>query len=143
MHAQGATRCPLAAYQTREGIALKSANMEENKGQRSFAKLMLNSMWGKFGQWTDKRQVREFTDPQSVLEFVDSNQHTITYISTLTEDRVEIHYRQVVDDRLPSMNLNIFIAAFTTCHARLRLYDALHHLQERVLYFHTDSVIYS
>ena len=74
---------------------------------------------------------------------MDSHQHNITYVSVLVEDRVEIHYHQVADDRLPSVNLNIFVAAFTTCHARLCLYEALHHMQERVLYFDTDSVMYS
>lgn len=37
---------------------------------------------------------------------------------------------------------NIFIAAFTTCHARLTLYESLDLLQEQVLYYDTDSVIY-
>lgn len=37
---------------------------------------------------------------------------------------------------------NIFIAAFTTCLARLKLYDVLHMLDTRVLYFDTDSVIF-
>ena len=115
----------ISAYQTREGIALNRANIAKNDGQRSLAKLMLNSMWRKIGQCTDKIQVREFTDPQFLLEFIDSiPHHNITYVSVLTEDRVEIHYRQVADDRLPSVNLNIFVAAFTTCHARRRLYAA-------------------
>ena len=39
-------------------------------------------------------------------------------------------------------NLNIFIACFTTCWARLRLYDALDMLGDRVLYYDTDSIIY-
>ena len=33
--------------------------------------------------------------------------------------------------------------AFTTCHARLKLYEYLDHLKEQVLYFDTVSVIYS
>ena len=80
----------LAAYATREGIALSPANMEKNNGRRSLAKLTLNSMWGKFGQRTDKIQIKEFTDPQSFLEFMDSNQHKITYVSVLTKERIEI-----------------------------------------------------
>ena len=40
------------------------------------------------------------------------------------------------------MKTNIFIAIFTTAHARLKLYSALERLQERVLYYDTDSVIY-
>ena len=41
-----------------------------------------------------------------------------------------------------SNNTNIYIAAFTTAHARLMLYDKLDYLGERVLYFDTDSIIY-
>ena len=40
------------------------------------------------------------------------------------------------------MKTNIFLATFTTCWARLKLYDVLDSLGERVLYYDTDSVIY-
>ena len=38
--------------------------------------------------------------------------------------------------------INIFVAAFTTCWARLRLYEALELLGECLLYFDTDSIIF-
>ena len=37
---------------------------------------------------------------------------------------------------------NVFLAAFTTAHARLRLYEVLEKLDRKVLYFDTDSVVY-
>lgn len=37
---------------------------------------------------------------------------------------------------------NVFIAAFTTSLARLKLYEALDFLGDRVMYYDTDSVIY-
>lgn len=37
---------------------------------------------------------------------------------------------------------NVFIAAFTTSLARLKLYEALYFLGDRALYYDTDSVIY-
>ena len=37
---------------------------------------------------------------------------------------------------------NVFIASFTTCWARLKLYEVLQMLRERVLYFDTDSVMF-
>ena len=37
---------------------------------------------------------------------------------------------------------NVFIAAFTTCFARLKLYEELQRLGSRVLYMDTDSLIY-
>ena len=42
-----------------------------------------------------------------------------------------------------SNNTNIYIACFTRSHARLMLYDKLDYLQEKVLYFDTDSIIYN
>ena len=42
-----------------------------------------------------------------------------------------------------SKNTNIYIACFTTSHARLMLYDKLDYLQKKVLYFDTDSIIYT
>lgn len=37
---------------------------------------------------------------------------------------------------------NVFIATFTTCWARHKLYEVLQMLDKRVLYFDTDSVIF-
>ena len=39
-------------------------------------------------------------------------------------------------------NTNVVLAAYTTAQARLKLYTLLECLQERVLYFDTDSVVY-
>ena len=41
-----------------------------------------------------------------------------------------------------SFRTNVFIAAFTTSLARLKLYEALDFLGDRALYYDTDSVIY-
>ena len=41
-----------------------------------------------------------------------------------------------------SFKQNVFITAFTTSLARLKLYDALDFLGDRVLYYYTDSVIH-
>ena len=38
---------------------------------------------------------------------------------------------------------NIFVATFTTCFARLKLYGLLDMLQERILYYDTDSVVFT
>ena len=130
-------------YARREGIHLDYDQVQHNPGRRALAKMMLNSMWGKFGQRQNKMQVREFTEPQAFHEFLDSDQNDIRYVSTLTEDRVEVHYTKQDHCESLSPNLNIFVACFTTCWARLRLYEALQLLGEQVLYFDTDSVVFA
>ena len=126
----------------REKVVLTSAKIQKNPGRRALAKLMLNSMWGKFGQQTNKLQVREFLDPPDFWKFLDSSSHDIRWVSPVTEERVEVHYRMQEHCESDSPNLNIFVACFTTCHARLRLYQALELLGDRALYSDTDSVIF-
>ena len=59
------------------------------------------------------------------------------------DDMVQMTYNfkdQFVDN---SKNTNVCIACFTTSHARLMLYNKLDYLNETVLYFDTDSIIYA
>jgi len=56
---------------------------------------------------------------------------------------LEIVFANLQDNQPDNERINIFVAAFTTCHARLKLYESLEQLQQRVLYFDTDSVIYT
>ena len=55
---------------------------------------------------------------------------------------MEIRYEYGDKFVQPDPKTNVIIAAFTTAYARLQLYDELDILQERVLYYDTDSVIY-
>ena len=56
---------------------------------------------------------------------------------------IRVQFRMVNELFVKSSNkVNVAIAAFTTAYARLKLYDLLDLLQERVLYYDTDSVIY-
>ena len=91
------------AYYVREGIHLDPTKITTKTGQRQLAKMMLNSMWGKFGQWLNKTHVREFTEPQPFLQFLDTDQTDVWYVSALTEDRLEVHYQWVEDNVLPSV----------------------------------------
>ena len=66
----------------------------------------------------------------------------IKYVGIQSDDRVEVQCTLQEEDESISPNLNIFVACFTTCWARLKLYDALDILQEQVLYKDTDSVVF-
>ena len=129
-------------YYEHEGIQLEYDKIEENKGLRTLAKMMLNSMWGKFGQRLNKTQVRQFDDPQAFHHFLDTDTMDVRHVSVINDNMVEVHYQYQNEDIPVSPHLNIFVACFTTCWARLHLYEALELLGERVLYYDTDSVIY-
>ena len=59
-----------------------------------------------------------------------------------TDDILEAVYTSVHDNAVKGTKTDIFVAAFTTCHAGLKLYESLDILQEQVLYYDTDSVVY-
>lgn len=55
---------------------------------------------------------------------------------------IQLSWEDKKDTIKEDFNTNVFVATFTTCWARLKLYEVLEMLQERVLYFDTDSVIF-
>ena len=130
------------SYFEQEGIPLEYDKIKKNPGLRTLAKMMLNSMWGKFGQRLNKTQVQPFHDPQAFHRFLDTDSLDVRHVSVINDDLVEAHYQYQDEDIPVSPNLNIFVACFTTCWARLRLYAALEPLRERVLYYDTDSIIF-
>ena len=132
----------LRDYFEHEGIQLEYNNIKKNPGLRTLAKMMLNSMWGKFGQRLNKTQLQEFDDPKAFHNFLDTSTLDVRHVSVMNDQMIEVLYQYQKEDIPVSPNLNIFVACFTTCWARLRLYEALQLLGERVLYYDTDYVIY-
>ena len=55
---------------------------------------------------------------------------------------LEIVHTSVDDNAPTSDHTNIFVAAYTTCLARLKLYELLEELGKQTLYFDTDSEIF-
>ena len=133
----------LQDYKTHEGIGLDRSKIEKNPGIRSLAKLMLNSFWGKFGQRPNQTQVTTCTKPSEFFHVITDNRQVVYRIEIVNEHMIEV-YHTFEEESIPvQTNVKIFIACFTTSYARLKLYDALDTLQERVLYMDTDSVIYT
>jgi hypothetical protein len=59
------------------------------------------------------------------------------------DDILVVYYKRNINSTFSSNTVNVVLASFVTCHARLRLYKELKKLGNRVLYFDTDSIIYS
>ena len=130
-------------YRQREGIDLDPDNIEKNPGLKATAKLMLNSFWGKFGENMRKTKTAIVTSPAELYNLILDPLVNISSIRICTEERLEVLYSVPSDEYVENGKTNIFIAAFTTGHARLKLYSYLRVLKEQVLYFDTDSVIYT
>ncbi|XP_022787930.1 uncharacterized protein LOC111327883 [Stylophora pistillata] len=123
-------------------LGIDLGKIEFNAGKRAIAKMCLNSLWGKFGQRNNMKTVY-VTEPVEFYRILLDDSVDDLNIQFINEDMVEMYYiskDQFFDN---SRDTNIFIAAFTTSHARVMMYrDVLEPLREQVLGFDTDSVWY-
>ena len=129
-------------YQEREGIRLDIASIAKNPGRKATAKLMLNSFWGKFGERVNKPTTVTVKDPTHLFSLISDAAVDLSTLRLCTDDILEAVYTSVQENAVKGTKTNIFEAAFTTCHARLRLYESLDTLQQQVLYYDTYSVVY-
>ena len=135
----------IGQYMEKEGVLLDRGNIEKNPGLRALTKLCLNSFWGKFGQRLNMRQTDLFHESQANTFFFqlfsDPLKQPIDF-HILSNDTIQVEW-QYKDDCQPDDNkTNIYLATFTTCWARLKLYSVLEQLGRGVLYYDTDSIIY-
>ena len=85
-------------------------------------------------------KTKEVTEPKDLYAYLD--QYEVKDVQMINDETVEIQYIEKEGFVEENDKVNIVIAAFTTAYARLKLYDLLDLLQERVLYYDTDSVVY-
>ena len=130
-------------YEEHEGIKLDPSRIEKNPGRKQVAKLMLNSFWGKFGENEHRVQTQSIQDEYTWQKIVQDDSIIVKDVRIFNEDVMEVSTLKNEDACQSSGKINIFIACFTTALARLKLYAELEKLNEQVLYYDTDSVIYS
>ena len=104
---------------------------------------MLNSFWVKFGENLHKKSTEAVTTPAQLFALVSETLFDIHTVGICSEDSLEVLYSNLKENQPDNGRVNIFVAVFTTCWARLKLYNYLEQLQDQVLYFDTDSVIFS
>ena len=116
-----------------------------NPGLRSLAKLMLVSLWGKFGERDNYSECAYFhrDDPlawNKLLERYENDSISDIIINESTENYICVTF--VERYKRKNKHTNLMLASFITAGGRLRLYEHLSKLGDRVLYHDTDSIIY-
>jgi hypothetical protein len=103
---------------------------------------MLNSFWGKFGQRENQPKTTITHQPYDLFKALTDPAVVVNNVMPINEKCITINweYKHEIQDSLPFTN--VCIAAYTTTQARLKLYEYLEKLEERVLYYDTDSILY-
>lgn len=133
------------SYEQREGIVLNPEKIEHNAGLRSLAKLLLNSFWGKFGQRQNLTKTQFVHDSQAHVLYQQMVNPAVEIVDfqIVNEENLMLSTKRLSEELCLPGHTNLFLASFTTCWARLKLYELLDQLQSRVLYWDTDSVIFT
>ena len=92
----------------------------------------------------DEKLQTEFIDDLAALNalLVDETKELHDF-HIINETVLMVTWKYKEEFRIGGKKSNIFIAAFTTCWARLKLYQEIEKLGNRVYYFDTDSIIFS
>lgn len=125
-------------YHQREGIRLEYHSIASNPGLRALVKLMLNSVWSKFGQRENMPKTTYIPDPCEYFDMLTSNCQQVKDVSYVSEEMVRLHW--ILDDDFVETRCR---TKYTTAQARLKLYSYLERLGDRTLYADTDSIIFT
>ena len=79
------------------------------------------SFWGKFGERINKTTTVTVKDPSHLFSLVSDAALDISTLRLCTDDILEAVYTSAHDNAVKGSKTNIFVAAFITCHARLKL----------------------
>lgn len=132
----------------REKIVLDSASIEKNPVRRTIAKLFLNCLWGKFAQRLQLPKTKYLSEQEELNKMLVDSTISLKAMEILNNpdqpgsDMILVNYEDKHEFIEECPFGNVVLAAFTTAHARLHLYETLQPLGSRVLYFDTDSIIY-
>ena len=132
-------------YLTHEGIQLDRGKIEKNPGRRQCCKLMVTSLWGKFGQRGNLSTTVSVHNLQEMNALIFNPELDILECDPMPHQpgTWQITYCQLSEYLcVEPKTTNVYVAAFTTCWARIKLWKELFKLGKRVLYYDTDSIIY-
>ena len=131
----------LQTLKERLDISLTVNDFVQNESLKQLAKMLLNSLWGKFGQRSTMTETSVLTNSKERMSYYRRQKKGVLFEkgTRLYGGLFEMkHYKR----NFKLSNKNAAVAAFVTAQARLRLWRQLHLLGTRVYYHDTDSIIY-
>jgi hypothetical protein len=130
-------------YKEREDIILKKEDIDYNPGMRAIGKLVVVSFWGKFAQSCNLNKTQYITEPQEFFKLLSDDTIIVTDALLISDETLQVCFEKDENFLETPSHSSIIIASWVTSYARLELYNLLDKLRERVLYFDTDSVIFT
>ena len=120
--------------------------MLKNPGKRFIAKLMLNSLWGKFGQRRNQGKTTICNNFSQFYKLISDAKIEINGMISINDETILVNHQFKEDEYDKAGNTSVAIASMVTSYARMKLHSIIDGIESsclgRVLYFDTDSVIF-
>ena len=103
---------------------------------------MLNSLWGKLAQRENLTRTEYISEPSKFFDLVTNPSKLVKNVAVYGEQSQLVNWEDMDSIIEAHACRYVVVATFVTAQARLKLYGVLEKLNERLLYFDTDSIIY-
>lgn len=125
----------------KEGIRLNILNILLNPGLRAIAKLLLNSLYGRFAMSVERKQTVIINEPSKFYELLCDPNVIIESVITVGQQCLVVNYETPLELLNQNNTVNICVAAMITCNARLHLYSYIKRMPKTISYYDTDSIL--
>jgi hypothetical protein len=114
-------------YHAKSGFnfEIKPEDTIKNPGLRQVAKICLNSLWDKFGQRCGMDDYEFFFDYNTLIRKFINNQIIPTTWNIISENCVELRFKDNADTHIENDYISEITAVFTTANARVFSYISL------------------
>ncbi|KAG5880012.1 DNA/RNA polymerase superfamily, partial [Gonioctena quinquepunctata] len=102
---------------------------------RQLAKLILNSLWGKFGQRENQTKTKILNSSEELFDLLTDPAIIVNTLTPVNEETLVCNYERRDEASVSLATVNVCIAANTTAQARLKLYSYPDRLTNRVSIF--------
>ena len=123
---------------------LEKSNIAYNPGRRAVSKIKANSQWGYLAMNSNKVSYKIIRNAFEWFQLIENEQYVVHEATFYDENcqTLQVWYSHNKEHFEGSYLTNVVLASFVTCQARLHLLKYIQKLDDRVLYFDTDSIIF-
>ena len=104
-----------------------------------FLCLLFQSFWGKFGERVSHKNSDYIYDANQFIQYAADPTKTLSDFYIIDEKTAQVQWSHAEGFVPENFRTNIFLAIFTTAWGRLKLYELLDMLDDRVLYYDTGK----
>ncbi len=99
-------------------------------------------MWRRNCLQTNKIKYAMISSFKELYNYLLNDFFEVHDIQFSNEFKAQIFYSETEELHLGGKDSNVVLGSFVTCYGRMRLYEEMFKIDDRVLYFDTDSIIF-